>query len=202
MKFSSLSDGKFINQKIKAIATAGGFVLDVGGGERFQKWLTPYEPLFKNCRFQTMDYDKQTGADVVGDIHKIPLADNSVDSVICHSVLEHVENPPQAMMEIYRILKSGGQVFVHVPSTYPYHARKGAYPDLWRIFDDTIPILFKNFKEVEFAKRGGYFKALFFFLPFQHKMRFIIDPLSAFLDKLFRTKQRHTTAGYYIYAIK
>ena len=201
-KLSQLNSDDFIDQKIKAIAATGGFVLDVGGGERFQKWLAPYRPLFRDCRFQTMDYDKQTGADVIGDIHKIPLTDNSVDSVICHSVLEHVENPLQAMREIHRILKPNGRAFVHVPSIYPYHARKGAYPDLWRIFDDTIPVLFQGFREVEFVKRGGYFKALFFFLPFQHKIRFIIDPLSTFLDKLFRTKQRHTTAGYYIYAEK
>src|SRR3989338_7794729 len=86
IKLSDLDFADFIDQKIKAIAATGGFVLDVGGGERFQKWLAPYRPLFRGCRFQTMDYDKQTGADVIGDIHKIPLTDNSVDSVICHSV--------------------------------------------------------------------------------------------------------------------
>ena len=202
LKFFHLNFETFIEEKIKEIAAAGGFVLDVGGGERFQKWLAPYQLLFNDCQFQTMDYDKQTGADVIGDIHKIPLADQSVDSVICHSVLEHVENPLQAVREIYRVLKLGGRAFIHIPSIYPYHARKGAYPDLWRIFDDTIPVLFRDFKSVEFAKRGGYFKALFFFLPFQHKIRFIIDPLAAFLDRLFKTKQRHTTAGYYIYVVK
>ena len=202
LKFSKLNFDAFVEQKIKKIAAAGGFVLDVGGGEKFQKWLAPYRSLFNNCRFQTMDYDSRVGADVIGDIHQIPLTDNSVDSVICHSVLEHVENPFQAVKEIHRILKSGGRAFVHIPSIYPYHARKGAYPDLWRIFDDTIPVLFRDFQEVEFVKRGGYFKALFFFLPLQHRIRFIIDPLSAFLDRLFRTERRHTTAGYYIFAIK
>ena len=48
-------------------------VLDVGGGERFTKWLAEYKTLFEKCIYQTMDYDDTTGADVVGDIHNIPL---------------------------------------------------------------------------------------------------------------------------------
>jgi len=197
-----MNDLKFVDSKIREIAAGGGSVLDVGGGERFQKWLKPYEALFEGSDFKTMDYDRQTGADIIGDIHNIPLLDNSVDAVICHSVLEHVNNPIKAVAEIYRILKPNGKVFVHIPSIYPYHARKGSYPDLWRIFDDTIPVLFCDFRKTDFVKRGGYFKAMFFFLPFQHKLRFIIDPLSSLLDWVFQTKKRNTTSGYYIFATK
>ena len=49
-----------------------------------------------------MDYDDTTGADVVGDIHNIPLKNESIDAVICSSVLEHAENPIVAMKEIHR----------------------------------------------------------------------------------------------------
>ena len=192
---------RFIDEKMAEVAKEK-FVLDVGGGGRFTKWLSVYRDLFKNCDYKTMDFDSSTGADVVGDIHNIPLNDKSVDAVICGSVLEHVENPILAVKEIHRILKDGGKLFVSIPSTYPYHARKGHYPDYWRFFDDTINILFKDFKKVEFIKRGGYFKAMFFFLPLQHRLRFIIDPLSGFLDYVFKTENRSTTSGYYIYAIK
>ena len=126
----------------------------------------------------------------------------SIDAIICHSVLEHVENPILAAKEMHRILKVGGKLFLHVPSIYPYHARKGFYPDYWRFFDDTLRNILKDFTKVEIVKRGGYFKALFFFVPFQHKLRPIIDPLAAFLDWLFRTENRTTTSGYYVYAEK
>lgn len=192
---------KFIDEKVEELSR-GAYVLDIGGGERFQKWLTKYEHLFKECRYETMDYDVESGATLVGDIHDIPLAENSVDSIICHCVLEHVRDPIRAVEELYRVLKPGGGVFVHVPSVYPYHARKGHYPDYWRFFDDTLEMLFKDFSHVEMVKRGGYFKALFFFIPLQHKIRWLLDPLARLLDALFRTERRTTTSGYYLFAIK
>ncbi len=161
----------FIDKKIKEISQEK-IILDVGGGKRFQKWLKEYKHLFKNCDFKIMDYDNSIGADLVGDIHDIPLINNSVDAIICSSVLEHVENPIKAVKEMRRILKKNGKIFVYIPSIYPYHAKKGTYPDYWRFFDDTISLLFKDFKEVEIEKRGGYFKALSFFFPKQNRIRF------------------------------
>lgn len=193
---------KFIDDKVKIIAGKGGFVLDVGGGSPFTKWLKKYRSHFLGCKFQTMDNDNQTGADIIGDIHKIPIEDESVDSVLCHCVLEHVDNPILAVKEMRRILKKGGSLFVQLPSIYPYHARAGHYPDMWRFFDDTIKVLFKDFSTVEVVKRGGYFLALSFFVPLQHKIRFILDPLADFLDFLFKTSRRTTTAGYYVYLVK
>lgn len=192
---------QFIDEKIALIAKRK-LIVDVGGGERFTKWLGEYKDLFKDCDYKTFDYDDSTGADIVGDIHKMPIQDASVDAVICSSVLEHVANPILATQEIYRILKSGGEAFFYVPSIYPYHARKGHYPDYWRIFDDTIHLLFKDFSQVEFVKRGGYFRALLFFLPLQYRLRFVINPLADFLDWLFKTQKRNTTSGYFIYVLK
>src|SRR3989344_4105329 len=188
----------FIDSKIKEISKEK-MILDVGGGSPFTKWLASYKDLFVNSDYKTMDYDKNTGAHIIGDIHNIPLENCTIDAIICHSVLEHVASPERAVCEMHRILRPGGKIFVQVPSIYPYHARKGHYPDYWRFFDHTLNILFKDFSKVEYFKRGGYFKALFFFLPFQHRLRFIIDPLSDFLDKLFGTSKKTTTSGYYLY---
>jgi ubiquinone/menaquinone biosynthesis C-methylase UbiE len=192
---------QFVDQKIREISKEK-VILDVGGGNPFTKWLANYKELFKDCDYKTLDYDASTAPTIVGDIHNIPLPGASIDAVICHSVLEHVHNPIKAMEEIYRVLKPGGKVFLHVPSIYPYHARKGHYGDYWRFFDDTLLFLFKDFSKVEIVKRGGYFKALLFFMPFQHKLRFVIDPLSVFLDTLFKTDKRTTTSGFYVYAVK
>ena len=193
---------KFIGSWMQQIADKKGVILDMGGGERFQKWLAPYKHLFEGSDYKSFDYDASTKPDVVGDIHAIPLKDNSVDSIICSSVLEHIENPIVASKELHRVLKPGGILFVYVPSIYPYHARKGHYPDYWRFFDDTLLFLFKDFKQVKIEKRGGYFRALFFFMPLQHKLRFIIDPLAKFLDSVFKTNRRTTTSGYYVFAVK
>jgi SAM-dependent methyltransferase len=143
----------YITQKISHIAKSGQ-ILDLGGGQRFQKWLAPYKLLFNEENCKTFDYGSSTNADIVGDIYKIPLQDNSFNSVICSSVLEHVKDLHKAVKEIYRILNPKGVVFVMVPSTYPYHARPGHYPDYWRFFEDTINDLFTDFKQVEIIKKG------------------------------------------------
>jgi len=191
----------FVDEAISRIAKER-VVLDVGGGTRFGKWMKQYEPLFKGCDYKTFDFDSSTGADVVGDIHQMPLSDASVDAIICSSVLEHVRDPLRAMEELRRILKPGGKILFYVPSTYPYHAHKGHYPDYWRFFNDTVSALFEGFSSVEITKRGGYFLALSFFVPFQHKLRRLLTPLADFLDAAFATEKRSTTAGYYVYAIK
>lgn len=191
----------FVRESLERLVK-GGVVLDVGGGVRFGKWLAPYRSLFDACDYKTFDYDDSTGADVIGDIHAIPLADASVDAVICSSVLEHVKNPFQACSEMKRILRPGGCFFGLIPSTYPYHARPGHYPDYWRIFSDTIPVLFDGFSEIEIRKRGGYFLALSFFVPLQHRVRWVLTPLAEWLDMFFKTEKRSTTAGYYVFAKK
>lgn len=191
----------FIDAKMKLLAQRP-MVLDIGGGERFSKWLEPYQPLFADVVYKSFDYDASTGADVVGDIHAIPLPDNSIDGIICSSVLEHVRDPLRAMAELKRILKPGGAIFFYVPSIYPYHARKGAYPDIWRFFDDTMHILFEGFSLVDIEKRGGYFLALSYFVPGQHRIRGFLDVVAWILDTAFHTAKRTTTAGYYVYAIK
>ena len=192
---------QFIKEKTRLISERKR-VLDVGGGERFQKWLAPYRSYFEGVDYKTFDYDSNSGADIVGDIHAMPLPDGSVDGIICHSVLEHVRDPVKAMRELHRILVPHGALFLHVPSIYPYHARKGVYPDYWRFFDDTLDVLLVGFKDIEIVMRGGYFTALSFFVPLQHRLRFILNPLASLLDRLFKTERRTTTAGYYIYAIK
>lgn len=191
----------FVDSAMRDIAQSPS-VLDIGGGERFGKWMKEYEPLFADCEYRTFDYDATTGADVVGDIHQLPLADNSVDAIICSSVLEHVRDPLTAMRELVRVLKPSGKIFFYVPSTYPYHARPGHYPDYWRFFGDTIDELFTGFSEVSIQKRGGFFLALSFFVPLQHRLRFLLTPLADALDAVFATEKRNTTAGFFVYASK
>ena len=48
---------------------------------------------------------------LAGDGCHMPLANDSVDSVICNQVYEHVDDQPALMAEIYRILKPGGACY-------------------------------------------------------------------------------------------
>jgi ubiquinone/menaquinone biosynthesis C-methylase UbiE len=48
---------------------------------------------------------------LAGDGCRMPLADNSVDGVICNQVYEHVDDQPALMSEIFRVLKPGGACY-------------------------------------------------------------------------------------------
>lgn len=49
---------------------------------------------------------------------KIPYSDNSFDLIFSKSVLEHLENPENYFVEIYRILKPHGRVLILTPDWY------------------------------------------------------------------------------------
>lgn len=179
-------------------------ILDVGGGTRFMKGMKTYEPLFQDCEYKTLDVSADYTPDIVGDIHAMPIADASIDGIVCRSVLEHVERPHVAVKEMYRILKPGGLLFIQVPSTYPYHARHGfgAYPDYWRYFEDSLRLVCADFRNVTLQKHGGWFAAMSNFVPGQVHLRWALDPLSYACDTVFRTDRKTTTPFYTVLAEK
>ncbi len=90
-----------------------------------------------------MDYNP----DIIGDIHNLPFADNSIEAIVCLAVLEHVENPFKACAEIHRVLKPGGFCLITLPFLYYYHAEKGYYKDYWRFTKDAVELLFQDFSK-------------------------------------------------------
>lgn len=59
-------------------------------------------------------------ADIHFDVQQIPLADNSVDVVLCNHILEHVADDLQALRELHRILRPGGWGIVLSPVELDY----------------------------------------------------------------------------------
>ena len=53
---------------------------------------------------------------VLGDALYLPLASNTVDFVVCTEVLEHVVVPTQLLLEIRRVLKPQGLLYLTVPN--------------------------------------------------------------------------------------
>ena len=73
--------------------------------------------LFKQKDYlQYVNADLNPGAaDVQMDITDIHYPDSSFDFILCNHVLEHIPNDIQAMRELYRVLKPGGQAILQVP---------------------------------------------------------------------------------------
>lgn len=64
--------------------------------------------------YHTSNYPVANGADFAFDIESIDLPDGSYDCVICSHVLEHV-NDEHAFSELFRVLRSGGQLLFMIP---------------------------------------------------------------------------------------
>lgn len=61
--------------------------------------------------------------DLIGNAHRLPLPDDSIDGIINTGVLEHVSDPDQVVREMFRVLKPGGRVYVETPFL------QGEHPD-------------------------------------------------------------------------
>jgi SAM-dependent methyltransferase len=94
-----------------------GRLMDLGcGNQPFMGW---YGPLVDEV--VPVDAAPIPGVVVVDLGEPLPFEDESFDTVLCTSVLEHVDNPELAMGEIARVLRSGGHALVTVPFLYPTH---------------------------------------------------------------------------------
>jgi len=104
-----------------------------------------------------VDFYPFMNVDIVADIGKLPFADNSIDAVICESVLEHVKDPLAIVSEIKRVLKPGGLVYVTAPFIAGFHSSPNDY---YRWSKEGMKELMKDFKEKETGVRHGPTSAL------------------------------------------
>ena len=81
-----------------------------------------------------LDFIDGKGVDVIiEDPYSIPLPDNCADVIVTSSCFEHSEFFWLSFLEISRVVKPGGFIYINVPSNGMYHR----YPvDCWRFFPD------------------------------------------------------------------
>jgi len=141
-----------------------GVVLDIGSGES-----KGYESLFNYEKYITLDINPDYKPDIVASAEKIPLKDNSIDSILCTQVLEHTKEPLKIIEEIYRVLKPGGYVLLTAPLINEIH---GEPDDFWRFTNFGFEYLFKKsgFKSVKIEQLGGFFSSQAYL-----KIRYLID---------------------------
>ena len=82
-------------------------------------------------RYVGFDIHPGAGVDVVGDVHQLTkhVPPASVDAVFSVSVFEHLVYPWKAVLEINRVLKPGGIMYVSTHPTWPPHELPW---DFWR----------------------------------------------------------------------
>lgn len=196
----------FSEEKLKKIFTEKKLIIDIGGGlridknrnnrlENSQQWLQDY---MSKVDYKILDKVADYHPDIIGDIHALPLADGSVDAIICIAVLEHVEDPQLAIKEIYRVLKPGGFCFLFAPFLYYYHPEKGYYGDFFRFTEDGIRHLTRNFRTVELQNVRGALSTVGNLIPWLSKRTGFLD----WLDRIFSKSASKQTSGYSVFCVK
>lgn len=99
-------------------------VLDVGCGPK------PYYPFFAERASEYVGVDvEDPAAELQGAVEALPVEDASFDVVLCTQVLEHCDDPAQAVRELRRVTAPGGRVLASTHGTQVYHP---APNDHWR----------------------------------------------------------------------
>ena len=122
----------------EATARPGPYrVLDVGCG------VKPYYPFFaaRASEYVGVDVVENPAADLKGAVESLPVEDASFDLVLCIQVLEHAEDPAQAVRELRRVVAPGGRVLASTHGVQVYHP---APVDLWRWTHAGLDRLFRD----------------------------------------------------------
>jgi SAM-dependent methyltransferase len=120
--------------RVNSLLKPSFVVLDVGCGRG--TYAEDSVPLRKNLRIMKGKVSRVIGIDVdqgaqdnpfLDEFHLIqgdswPVNDNSIDLIICDSVLEHIDNPDTFFAEIRRVLKHGGLLCIRTPNRWSYIA--------------------------------------------------------------------------------
>ncbi|MBN1128717.1 MAG: class I SAM-dependent methyltransferase [Chitinispirillaceae bacterium] len=78
------------------------------------------------------------------DVRSLGFDDNQFDAIACNAILEHIDDPPKAIGELFRVLRPGGRIWVEVPLNQPYHPSP---QDFWRVTPEGLRQWMKAFRE-------------------------------------------------------
>jgi SAM-dependent methyltransferase len=158
-------------------ADVSGTMLDLGAGNQ------PFRPWYATLAKKTVAVDAAPlpGLDAVSFAAPLPFRDASFDTVLCTSVLEHVDNAEYAVAEIARVLKPGGRLLVTVPFLYPEHE---APYDFWRTTHHGLRSVLERHGLVvdDLAAQGGPILLVLHYLVLTlvHGLRFVAGRLGPF----------------------
>jgi SAM-dependent methyltransferase len=135
-----------------------GTLLDIGCGD------SPYRSLARNADLyigvdvpRSTDFGYGINVSALFDGDKLPLADQSVRTVLCTEVLEHVSDPRSLIDEIFRVLEPGGMVLATIPWSARFHYKPWDYV---RYTPTKLAELFSQFEITCLDARGTDWSAV------------------------------------------
>ncbi|MFH0874143.1 MAG: class I SAM-dependent methyltransferase [Candidatus Komeilibacteria bacterium] len=191
---------KIFEEKKDIIDIGGGLRIQPGQGNRCEQQRLWLKDKINSVNYKIVDKVADFHPDIVGDIHQLPLADNSVEAVICIAVLEHVEEPQKAAREIHRVLKPGGYAYIYLPFLYYYHPLPGYYGDFYRYTIEGARYLLREFSGFESVNVRGALETVNKLYPV--KLSRLTRGLTRLLDRWLHKTSTNQTSGYNIFLTK
>jgi SAM-dependent methyltransferase len=180
-----------------------GRLIDIGCGKKpYKDLLAPYVTEHIGVDHQDTLHDK-SNIDRFGTAYDIPAENGEFDSAICTAVLEHLEEPEQALRECHRVLKRGGVAIYSVPFIWHLHEEPR---DFYRYTKYGLKYLFEKngFEIVELKALSGFwvtFGQLFVYniyrfnrgplryIPIIPTIGLVIQAISYMLDTIDKTEK-------------
>ena len=109
---------------------------------------------FQKAKYTGFDYYPGENVDVVGDAHKLSTyfdEHEKFDLIFSSAVFEHLAMPWKAALEIIKLLKPGGYIFIETHYSFSSHERP------WHFFqysENALNILFPEVFGIECVKKG------------------------------------------------
>lgn len=178
-------------------------MIDIGCGIKpYKRLLAPF--ITEHVGLDHKDsYHDASNVDLFGSAYQIPVEDASFDSALCSAVLEHLEEPEQALRECHRVLKQGGIAIYSVPFIWHLHEEPH---DFYRFSKYGLEYLFRKvgFEVVEIRALSGFwvtFGQLFVYNMYRINrgplrwlriidiMGLFVQGLSYYIDRMDKTEQ-------------
>lgn len=158
-----------------------------------------------------INIDERSKPDIVANLEKIPVSENSYDSFLLIEVLEHVENVQQVIDEINRVISINAKGLISLPFLYQIHEAPDDYRR-WTKKKITDFFSQNGFKILLIKENGGIFAVIFdlirsfilnldnnkIFVKLFFKILRIIKPIFRLLDNKTIHLSKTITTGYFL----
>jgi ubiquinone/menaquinone biosynthesis C-methylase UbiE len=109
-----------IDRRILDLGTGPGYLLIEIAKRVHNFQIDGIDPLLKLIKIARKNAIKAGVGDrihfEVGDANKLRFKENSYDMIVSTGAFHELKNPAKVLNECYRVLKSGGEVFIHDPA--------------------------------------------------------------------------------------
>jgi SAM-dependent methyltransferase len=180
-----------------------GRLIDIGCGTKpYMEMIAPFVSEHVGLDHEGSRHSRAR-VDLTGSAYCIPVPEASFDSALCAAVLEHIEEPEQAIRECWRVLKPGGVAIYSVPFIWHLHEEPR---DFFRYTKYGLRYLFEkcDFEILEMRALSGFwvtFGQLFVYyiytfnrgpmrwIPIIPALSLLTQGVCYVLDRFHRTEQ-------------